>query len=658
MKTFNHRSTLFFPLIFVLLFSVSCSDDPVSKYYYTFTGETVASYLQNRSDKFSSFVEILTRANKLQLLSTYGEYTCFAPTNTAISNYLSTSGLSSISSLTDKDCDTIARTHLVKGAYFIANLSEGALPTANMLDRYLVLTSDSDVSNYNKLTYYINKTSKLIARDDSVTNGVVHTIDKVLSRSTDMLPGLMKKDSTISLFDSAFVATGLADTLDKYYIDANYSCGVDSFVDGIYYHTGNEYETGYYPAKRYFKYTVFTEPNAVFAANGITNLKGLTAYAKSVYDATYPEDAGLYDNDLRNRKNPLNRFVAYHILDRLGNYNSLTVTGTIKTYMQVTSAMDATDIYETMCPFTVVQCSGPSDGLFLNRKGVGSVYSVKGVRVWAPSESNADQSALNGVYHYIDDILTYSVNTREVVFNCRFRFDATTLSSDFMTSGARGRDGTATCTAFKNGSLKDWTFTPQTFVSCRNRHADFDCYQGDEVVLLGQFDFTFKLPPVPEGTYEVRLGYTALSTRGVVQVYFDNSPCGIPLDLRVGSTDPSIGWVADRETTNAGTDTDDSAADKAEDKAADKAEDKALRNRGYMKGGDSMCKYWLDHYFNFRGESQCLRRILTTRFFSSNETHYLRFKQVLDNPRAEFAFDYMELCPKSVYDSAEGEDHH
>jgi len=643
MKNFDFRLLLFIPLMVVLLFSVSCSDDPVSKYYYTFTGETVASYLQNRSDKFSSFIEILTRANKLELLSTYGEYTCFAPTNTAISNYLSTSGLSSVSSLTDAECDTIARTHLVKGAYFTVNLSDGALPSANMLDRYLVLSSDSDVSNGNKLVYYINKTSKLIARDDSVTNGVVQTIDKVLSTSNDMLPDLMEKDSTISLFDSAFVATGLADTLSKYYIDANYSCSEDSVIDGIPYHTGNENETGYYTAKRYFKYTVFTEPDKVFRANGITNLKELTAYAKSVYDATYPEDAGKYDNDIRNRRNPLNRFIAYHILDRLGNYNDLTVSGSIKTYMQVSSAMDATDIYETMCPFTVVQCSAPADGLFLNRKGVGSAYSLKGVRVWAPSESNVDQSALNGIYHYIDDILTYSTNTRDVVFNCRFRFDATTLSSDFMTSGARGRDGTATCTAFKNGSLKDWTFTNQTFVSCRNRHADFDCYQGDEIVLLGQYDFTFKLPPVPEGTYEVRLGYCAMSTRGVVQVYFDNSPCGIPLDLRVGSTDPSIGWVAD---TNLGA------------SSADKAEDKALRNRGYMKGGDSMRKYAWGGYYVFRSESQCFRRILTTRVFSSNETHYLRFKQVLDNPKAEFAFDYMELCPKSVYDSEVGEDIH
>ena len=643
MKNSNYRYCrllLVVPLMVVLLFSVSCKDDSVSKYYYTFTGETVASYLQNSNGKFSSFVEILKRANKLELLSTYGEYTCFAPTNTAISNYISTLGLSSVSSLTDAECDTIARTHLVKGAYFTANLSDGALPAANMLDRYLVLSSDSDISNGNKLIYYINKTSKLIARDDSVTNGVVHTIDKVISSSNDMLPDLMEKDSTISLFDSALVATGLADTLSKYYIDATYSCSEDSVVNGIPYHTGDENETGYYPAKRYFKYTVFAEPDKVFHASGITNLKDLTAYAKSIYDATYPDDAGLYDNDLGNRKNPLNRFVSYHILDRLGNYNDLTISGTVKQLMQVTSAMDATDIYETMCPHTVIQCSSPSVGLFLNRKGVGSVYSVKGVRVWAPSESKTDQSALNGIYQYIDDILTYSVNTRDVVFNCRFRFAATTLSSDFMTSGARGRAGTVTCTAFKNGSVKDWTFTNQTFVSCRNRHTGFVSYEGDEIVMLGQYDFTFKLPPVPEGTYEIRLGYCAMPTRGVAQVYADGKPCGIPLDLRVVATDPSIGWVAD---TNGGA------------SAADKAEDKALRNRGYMKGPNSVMCNW-GYSVVFRTLSSAFRCILTTKYLSSSENHYMRFKQVLDNPKAEFAFNYLELCPKSVYDSDAGED--
>jgi len=625
--------------ILVLQFSVSsCSNDPAKENYYTFTGEMLTDYLQNRSSTYSEFIQVLQRADIYDLLSTYHSFTCFAPTNTAMGIYLKEKGLESVTELTDTECDTLACSHLIKETYFTTDLNDGAIPTANMNDRYLSISCDTDA--YSNILYYINKTSQIIIRDDSVENGVVHTINKVLSTSNDMLPDMLEKDTTISLFYSALIKTGLDNSLSNY-IDPTYSCGEDSVEEGIYYHTGNEYETGYYPKDRKFKYTAFIEPNSVYEAHDITTLEELIAHAKEVYDATYPEDAGLYDDDFTNCKNPLNRFVAYHLLDRLGNYNELTITGDVKSIMQVTSVMDATDTYETMCPHTVIQVSSPTDGLFLNRNGVGTNYTVRGVKIYAPSETTIDQSAWNGVYHYIDDILEYDVNTRDVVFNCRFRFDATTLSSDFMSSGARGREGTATCTAFKNGFVKDWSFTDETFVSVRNRHTDFDSYQGDEVVLLGQYDFTFKLPPVPEGIYEIRLGYTAMSTRGVIQTYFDGSPCGIPLDLRVFATDPSIGWVAD-----------------VTDIETNNAVDKAMHNRGYMKGPDSIRKYYAGAYYIFRNSSGTFRRILTTKYLSDDEDHYIHIRQVLDNAKAEFAFDYIELCPKSVYASEAGEDKH
>ena len=42
----------------------------------------------------------------------------------------------------------------------------------------------------------------------------------------------------------------------------------------------------------------------------------------------------------------------------------------------------------------------------------------------------------------------------------------------------------------------------------------------------------------------------------------------------------------------------------------------------------------------------------------SNKTYHLRFRQVLDDPNRYWSFDYIELCPKSVYGSPEGEDTH
>jgi len=636
---FRHTTIWLFAALLVVQFSVSsCSDESAEKNYYTFTGEMLTDYLQNRSSTYSDFILVLQRAEIYDLLSTYGKYTCFAPTNSAMAVYLSENGLKSVSELTDEDCDTLAYSHLIKVAYFTTDLNDGVIPTTNMNDRYLSISCDTDA--YSNIEYYINKTSKIILRDDSVENGVVHTINKVLSTSNDLLPDMLEKDTTISLFYSALLKTGL-DNLLRDYLDLTYSCGEDSVEEGIYYHTGQEWETAYYPKDRKFKYTAFIEPNSVYEARDITTLEELIAHAKEVYDATYPEDAGLYDDDFTNRKNPLNRFVAYHLLDRLGNYNELTITGEIKLRMNASSLIDATDSYETMCPHTIIQCSSPSEGLFINRKGVGTNYTVRGVKIYAPSETSADQSAVNGVYHYIDDILEYDVNTRDVVFNCRFRFDATTLSSDFMSSGARGREGTATCTGFKPGSVKDWTFTDETLVSVRNRHVDFDSYEGDEVVLLGQYDFSFKLPPVPEGTYEIRLGYCAMSTRGIIQVFFDKLPCGIPLDLRVSATDESIGWVADTGNPE-----------------KDKAVDKAMHNRGYMKGPDTIRRYAGGTYYIFRNQSQTFRRILATKYLSDDEDHYLHIKQVLDNAKAEFAFDYIELCPKSIYASEAGEDTH
>ena len=65
----------------------ACSDEPDSENFYTFTGEMMSDFLKNRPE-YSEFATILERANKMDLLSTYGKYTCFAPTNDAISTFL------------------------------------------------------------------------------------------------------------------------------------------------------------------------------------------------------------------------------------------------------------------------------------------------------------------------------------------------------------------------------------------------------------------------------------------------------------------------------------------------------------------------------------------------------------------------------------------
>ena len=106
----------------------SCSDEPDTEHFYTFTGEMLSDYLNNRP-YYSEFKTIVERADLMDLLATYGQYTCFLPSNEAIENYLHERGLQSIDQLTDADCDTIARTHLVANMYSTFEMNQDRLIT-------------------------------------------------------------------------------------------------------------------------------------------------------------------------------------------------------------------------------------------------------------------------------------------------------------------------------------------------------------------------------------------------------------------------------------------------------------------------------------------------------------------------------------------------
>ena len=171
-------------------------------------------------------------------------------------------------------------------------------------------------------------------------------------------------------------------------------------------------------------------------------------------------------------------------------------------------------------------------------------------------------------------------------------------------------------------------------------------YQGDGLDLQGNYDIMLKLPPVPyDGNWELRLSYRGSAGCGVVQNYVGDDPnqlkpCGIPTDLRLSAeANPNIRWKKDDTFKD---------SDGVIDEAAIDAYDKAMRNRGYMKGPDS--HYTSDRAELFRDYNLIARRIITTDYFYADRDYYLRMKLVSDNLKAEMNFDYMEWCPKSVYD--------
>lgn len=675
------RNLAFIALLFSMMqaITVGCSDDPGSDNYYTFTGEMAKDYLSER-EQFSEFVAILDRSKVLDLLGTYGEYTVFAPTNDAIDLYLSGLGLESVNQLTKEDCDTIAYTHIIKQAFYTTDYTEGESLT-NMLDRPISVTYLADslsVPGEILLSYYLNNSSKFELMDDSVKNGVVHTIDKVLVSSTDMLPDMIGKDPNATLFYEALHATGL-DLLMMDWKDDSYATpSVDSIAIGLPIKTASEIDIVYYSKNREIKYTAFVEPDSVFRAHGVESLEDMKRLAAEIYDDMYPEDAQV--TDLTDRRNSLNRFISYHLLDRLAEYDGMAVENNELFKNNFKHRLwDVADWYETMMPHSIMKISHPTTGdkgtgdlgIFLNRRGLGKNPDGRGVfvpgaRVYTSSEAGGDHNARNGIYHYISDIISYGRETQEVVLNERIRIDATTLSPDFMSSGARGHyarsgpfnnryalwsnskdpnvNGTH-AVGFKVGYVKNFTFqNPETHIHVRNRFLNFWSYGGDELTISGNYDFTFKLPPLPEGTYEFRIATCIdFSGRGIIQVYFQYGddgalqPCGIPFDMRMNAN--NIGWRSDEALG---------------DEEAIAAFDKSFHNNGWMKGPDSYCSSDQNTAARggaFRTFNNTLRKVIT-QFHTDGKTNcYIRVQQKLESDDSEFAFDYIELVPSSVYNN-------
>ena len=628
------------------------NDDDVPMSRYTAEKMTAAQFLEENEDRVGDFITLLKRTAYFSMLSTYGDYTVFAPNNEAIAKYMANNGYSDVESIPLAVCDTLARTHIIKTkAYFTTDISEGSLGM-NMAETFIELSINTDAENNNAVVHYANKVARMVEFDDSVTNGVVHIVNNIIPRTSDKLPDVIKADSTVSIFAEALFLTGMADSLMAYE-DKNYpEWGADKASQDSAYQwsimvkcKAEGSDPCQWVQKRYFKFTAFIEPDEVYKKHGINNINDLIAHAKQVYDAVYPEDAGKYDGDYRNRKNPLNRFVSYHLLDRILPYDEVIMRKDCFKHWDLDKS-DPEEFYETMCPGTLMRFCYPNEELYINRKGLKGNYEVEGVRVKKSMESgDALQQAPNGMYHYLDDILEYTTEVRDVVMNCRIRFDSTVLSPDFFNSDRPGY-GEDKLRGYRLDYIKNWkVMGEKAVIALHGEGPWWQHYKSNGITISGIFDVTIKLPPVPKGTYEIRTGYTANVERGVVQFYLNNVPCGIPADLRIGGWDPTIGWVADV------------TGDTPEARNANKAIDKAMHNRGYMKGMDC---YWQGAAKEnaLRNLTNNLRYVLTTQYLDDNETYYLRARQVLKDPECYWSFDFIEFCPKSVYGSPQGEDTH
>lgn len=641
----------------------SCSDEPDKSNFYTFKGQMVSDYLLSNQD-FSEFSLILERAGMMKQMSAYGAYTCFAPTNEAINRYLSKKGVSSVSELSEADCDTIARTHLISNMYATSDMNTGVISTPNMNRRYIEVTHGLDKDS--NAVVFLNRTSHIIyeLQDDSVENGIMQPVSEVLENSNRMLPDVMEENKKISLFSEALTATGLAILMRNTYRDADYA--PEKYPRYKYTSHVNK-ETATVPDTKEYGFTAFVPTDSILSNKyGIHSLLDLYKKACEIYDVMYPEDVskeGHSFENLTDSVNPLRRFMEYHILNRkIQGWNYLTPLNDIGI---MTALMNPVDWYETLLPHTMMKVEkltvlkyADADQMrerYINRRR-DDEYRVRGAMIQKSVENEYSNQAINGWYFYVDDILAFDETTRDIVDNCRIRMDFSTIFPELETNGIRqngnvkqqdpeydetGKYGRNYY--FPNGYLKGVKSTG--YFVYRRPHDYYDSYEGDEFNLFGNFDIEFKLPPVPyEGDWQIRLGYAAESTRGIAQIYYDGKPQGIPLDMTKDLTDASLlgaEWVQDYASM--------SDAEKS-------ADYKNLKNKGYYRGAMGGYRYdgaGASTYRQFVTVQMTLRRVLCTVHVDPKKDHYLRIRCV-STGKTEFDLDYLELVPKSVYGVTDG----
>ncbi|MBQ0019161.1 MAG: fasciclin domain-containing protein [Bacteroidales bacterium] len=660
----------------------SCRDDMSEENYYTFTGEMMSDFLQSHED-YSKFAEIVKRStaskrgiNIMDLISCYGQFTCFAPDNKAVDEFLKENGYPSVKDIPVDVCDTIARTHLINGVvYNTADLTGlSAIAKVNMNERYLTIeerfqmNEDGDTID---ATYCLNRSGEIVMAlsNDSVENGIVHTVNKVLSSSNQTLPDLMLENPDIKIINEALSKTGIANKMANKIKDDTWDCKDAKWeiYNGKKIYSGAQWDYSTVPDTRNFKFTVFACPDSILRDKyGITDIPSLYAYAQSIYGG---EDYNENDEDqLKDPSNPLYRLVAYQCLPFSTTYEKFTrITSTETTVLNPCEWYASFDSLQTikierLTVSRYITGDDKRNDLYINRGDMVRCKD-KGIHVDRTlNDPNLLQEALNGFYYTVDGLLAYSEEVKQGVFNTRIRFDMIDMFPEFMSNNLRNEtpwdltscespDAPARNYILPNGYLENVKVNSDGIFLYQGARSWYWSYQGDEFNLCsdnGSYDCTFQLPSVPTGTYQIRLGFCAMDSRGICQFYLDGEPKGIPFDMR--STGNFIDRTGFFELTNNNFTKDEIEAKKKEMHNLNWYHGpRGIFTTEYGKKDGTNCNKSL-----FCNQSGTRRYVLCTANLDENVKHTIRIKSVWAVGTALAMFDYFEIVPKSVY-GVEGE---
>ena len=467
----------------------------------TTSDPNILEYLQKDSlQRFTKLVAIIGKAGYNSAMNTYGTYTLFAPTDSAINTWLKQQSLSTIDQVPDSAWQNVLKFHLLEEEVVTSEFNDGKLPSVTMLGQYLItgVSNEAGVSSY-----IVNRQAKVIQPNVTTGNGIVHVIDHVLTPATGTIARLIEQNPDYSIFLQAMKETGFYDTLNA-----------NTNADGSH---------------RWL--TLLAEPDKALSDTGITSYAALKAKYCNTGDPKNPLDS-------------LHLFVAYHILQDVKYLADIVIASS----------------HATLAPLEVVTDKLVDNTKVLINDDeystiTGTVHEP-GVRL---DPVNSDVSATNGVVHRTLGHLSIKVRQPFPVYwdLCSTQPELTRLSSVYRKKtylfdygdGNTFKDikWEKSCLKYRagvNGYLGDyWEMGLGTSSSNTDN--------------LGKCDanswVSFTTPLLVKGKYKVWFCYyTQNSTVSAVQASFDSIPLTsalIQFNQKISSVDPTqeatlaaIGW--------------------------------------------------------------------------------------------------------------------
>jgi len=676
----------------------ACNPEPDESNLYTFTGQTAEDFIV-AEPSLTAFHTILSRVGLERTLASYGQYTVFAPNNDGVYRYIDqlfndttariphngvdvalyNSG-QKLEALTDSLCSDIARYHMLGSSRSIIDMGVEGGTVNTMLGVPLSTSIDSLGQTV------LNGVAAIISQDNEVTNGYVHIVDNVAPRNSRVLTDELERHPEFSIFFEALKATGLGEML-KVTSKAKTWENEEDINDHWDVSTdGTRTNLLWWPKECKKGFTIFAETDAVMNSAGIHNFAELVEYANRVYANaadwySYLSETGntvSTGNDYTNRFNALNMFVAYHIVDQAMPQDQMVFEFKGRrdiNYWNYVNDGEPQNYYETMLPNTLMKLWQPNPltdkQVYINRwkllhtltdevgtQGSEAMHPLQqaGVRV-----TKKDIQAYNGYVHPIQGMLVYDYNVPNGVLYERMRFDTMDFMPEFQNNNIRYATMSEVSAWNGGGSGARVAFPLDFFDGCvcyneqnklrYNVKGAYNAYNADTFQGWGLFDLSIKMPPLPTGSYEVRINWVPMSHGSMVQFFWGTSSdvqqmvaMDIPIDARIGKLDPRIGWTKFYEEEDQGI-----------------ATDAAMRNRGYMRG--LYCS--VDHPENaidtpttdrnLRGTdgNTQLRKILGRVDIKQSERYWLRLKNTDPDggDHLKWQVDFIEFVPVNVVDN-------